>query len=142
MLTTVLGLALAVTLAVLGLWHVYWAFGGQAARAVVIPHADGRPAIAPSVSATLLVAGALMTASLVILGHAGWLGGVAPRRSFRWATLAIAVAFLLRAIGEFRLIGFFKRVHNTGFAYWDTRLFSPLCLVVSVIAFLLVWQER
>ena len=53
----------------------------------------------------------------------------------RVGTLVVAAAFLLRAIGDFRLVGFFKRVRNTRFAAWDTRLFSPLSLGIGIASF-------
>lgn len=53
----------------------------------------------------------------------------------------IAGIFFLRAVGEFKLVGFFKRASDTPFAYWDTWLFSPLCLVIAIIAFALVYSE-
>jgi hypothetical protein len=45
------------------------------------------------------------------------------------------MAFLLRAVGEFRLVGLFKRIRGTAFARWDTWLFSPLCLLIALAFF-------
>jgi catechol 2,3-dioxygenase-like lactoylglutathione lyase family enzyme len=47
--------------------------------------------------------------------------------------------FLLRAVGDFRLVGFFKRVRGTPFARWDTRLFSPLCVALGLAS---LWVAR
>jgi hypothetical protein len=44
----------------------------------------------------------------------------------------LGAVFVLRAIGERKLVGFFKRVRGTAFARWDTWLFSPLCLALGV----------
>jgi hypothetical protein len=41
---------------------------------------------------------------------------------------------LARAIGDGRTLGFTKRVRDTAFARNDTRLFSPLCLFLAVVA--------
>jgi hypothetical protein len=38
----------------------------------------------------------------------------------------------LRALGEFRYIGFFKRVRGTPFARMDSRYYSPLALLLGV----------
>jgi hypothetical protein len=46
----------------------------------------------------------------------------------------MGLVFLVRAVGEFKLVGFFKRVRGTSFARWDTWLFSPLCLGISFAA--------
>ena len=48
--------------------------------------------------------------------------------------LAMAAVFAIRAIGEFRYCGFFKKITNSEFAYWDTRIYSPLCLAMSALA--------
>ena len=45
--------------------------------------------------------------------------------------LTAVVAFLARAIGDFRLVGFTKRVRGTRFAELDTRLLSPLCVCID-----------
>jgi hypothetical protein len=47
----------------------------------------------------------------------------------------IPIIFLLRAVGEFKYIGFFKKIKKTTFAHWDDRLFSPLCLLIAACGF-------
>jgi Protein of unknown function (DUF3995) len=42
-----------------------------------------------------------------------------------------AVVLIVRAIGDFRLVGFFKRVRGSRFARMDTLLYSPLCLALG-----------
>ena len=37
--------------------------------------------------------------------------------------------------GNFRLVGFFKKVRGTRFATLDTRYYSPLCLFLAAAAF-------
>ena len=39
----------------------------------------------------------------------------------------------LRAVGDFRMVGFWKTVRDTPFARWDTRLFSPLCVAIAAL---------
>ena len=56
-----------------------------------------------------------------------------------WITYAgwsLMVLFLLRAIGDFKIVGLFKKLKSTKFATYDTWLFTPLCLFIS--AYLLV----
>ena len=53
-----------------------------------------------------------------------WLGTVGPA--------AVGIVLLARAVGDFRYVGFFKRIHGTGFAIMDTRLYSPLCLLLGL----------
>jgi hypothetical protein len=39
---------------------------------------------------------------------------------------------LARAVGDFRLVGFFKTVRGSTFARMDTRLYSPLCVLLGI----------
>jgi len=54
-----------------------------------------------------------------------------PHSVLSWFTRALALVLLLRAIGDFRLVGFFKRIRGSRFARLDTVLYSPLCLALS-----------
>lgn len=138
----ILRIIIVVIFALLSLIHIYWAiagsFGNGVGNEAVIPTINNRPVFHPSPALTLLVAFALFTAMLVILGQIGLFKAIIPNQFFYWGTLAIGLAFLCRAIGEFRLVGFFKKITDTKFAYWDTRLFSPLCLFIAIACFLLV----
>ena len=51
----------------------------------------------------------------------------------RFGGWVIPIIFLLRAIGEFKYVGIFKRVKKTKFGRFDTKLFSPLCLIISIL---------
>ena len=111
--------------------HLYWVAGGRWGAGVTIPEVEGRASFTPPPAATVAVAAALATAMVIVLGRIGALERLAPDWMFRWATWAIALVFLLRAIGEFKLVGFFKRVRDTQFARWDTLAYSPLCLAIG-----------
>lgn len=135
------GMLVAATFAVLSLFHLYWAAGGRFGSGATVPTVGVRRAFNPSPLGTVLVATGLLIAMFTILGQLGLLGESIPKWVFRWGTCGIALVFFLRAVGEFRLVGFFKRASDTPFAYWDTWLFSPLCLVIAVIAFALVYSD-
>lgn len=137
----ILGILLAAVFALISSIHLYWAAGGRFGRGVAIPSVGGARAFNPSPLGTVLVAVAFLVAAFVVLGQINLLGGALPRWVFRWATLGIALIFLLRAIGEFKLVGFFKRASDSPFTYWDTHLFSPLCLLIAVAAFVLFYVE-
>ena len=47
----------------------------------------------------------------------------------------LGAVFLLRAVGDFRYVGFFKRHTDTRFARLDTLFYSPLCLLLSALVF-------
>ena len=118
-------------LALLGALHLFWALGGTWGQGVAIPEVGGRPVFRPSRLATAAVALGLFGAALAALLRGYFLLGSFPGSPAHWACVALGVMFLLRAVGEFRLVGFFKRVHGTAFAAWDTWAFSPLCLLLA-----------
>ncbi|WP_373072949.1 DUF3995 domain-containing protein [Sulfurimonas sp.] len=45
----------------------------------------------------------------------------------------ISAVFTLRSVGDFNMVGFFKKIKDTEFAIYDTKYFSPLCLILGVI---------
>jgi hypothetical protein len=135
-----LGIFLTLIFGCLSLLHLYWAAGGRWGSEVTVPSTMGKRTMNPSRLATVMVAVALGLALLTILGRLGVFGAVLPAWIFYWGTLGIAGVFLLRAVGDFKLVGFFKQVRGTGFARWDTRLYSPLCLLISIIALLVAFN--
>ena len=138
----ILGILLAVIFAILSFFHVYWAAGGRLGSGAAIPTgAGGARLLNPSPFGTILVAAALLAAMLVVLGRLKIRGAFVPGWIFYSGIWIIALLFLLRAIGDFRYVGFFKSVTGTNFAHWDTILFSPLCLFIAVVAFLINWYE-
>ena len=44
----------------------------------------------------------------------------------------LATLFALRAVGDFRYVGLFRRVRGTPFARWDQWLFTPLCVSIAL----------
>ena len=132
MLMVVVAGSFVILFCMLSALHVYWAFGGQSGLAKAVPSIDGRPAFQPSVTITLVVA-------LVLLGCAAVAGllGFSDQIQWPYAHLApyagatLALVFLLRAVGDFHYVGFFKTLTGSPFAKLDTRLYSPLCVALS-----------
>jgi hypothetical protein len=136
-----MGVALAATFVTLALIHVYWAFAGVWGRTAGVPSVQGKPLFRPSRFATLLVAAGLLVATSIVSGAAGWLGGAGPNGGFRVLTLGISMVFLLRAIGDWKYVGFSRRFTDSAFAYWDIRLYSPLCVLIALAALVLAWAD-
>lgn len=111
--------------ALLGLLHFYWALRGGSGNGAAIPEIDGVPAFTPTKAATVAVGLVLLfTAAIVLLRVELLMAGAAG-------------VLVLRAIGDFRLVGFFKRVRGSRFARLDTLLYSPLCLALGTALALL-----
>ena len=128
-----IGCFVATVLCLLSALHVYWALGGRGSFAAAIPEVSGRRALTPGPFMTLGVALALLLAALIVATRVGlWNAPPLPTLLARWGTWTVAAVFLARAIGDFRLFGFAKRVRGTRFARWDTRLYSPLCAALGL----------
>ena len=128
----------AIVLVTLALVHVYWAGGGRAGAAAAVPaRAGGAPLFVPSRGTTLAVAATLGLAAVLVLGRADVAPRVGPAAAYRWGTWGLGAVFALRAVGEFRYVGLFKRERGTRFAVLDTRLYTPLCVVLAAAVFYL-----
>lgn len=127
---------LATVLLLLSGLHVFWAFGGRWGISAVIPTVgqSGQRPFIPSPLATLAVAMALLVASLLVLLQADILSVMLPSWIPRLGVWSLAIVFALRAIGNFRYVGFFKRVRNTTFARMDTQFYTPLCVLLAILA--------
>jgi Protein of unknown function (DUF3995) len=132
---TAVAAVVAGVLAGLSLLHVYWCIVGISGRSIALPEIDGRPTFQPSRLASFGVAVALGLAAWLVAAQGGLVPPVVSPRLTRLGVIAVGVVFVLRAVGDFRLVGFFKRVRGTPFATWDTRLFSPLCLALGLSCF-------
>jgi hypothetical protein len=109
MTLTATGLATACVLAAIAVVHVYWAFGGLRGAAVAVPQRDGGPLFTPTPGATLAVAALLLAAALLVVARISYRGDVVPSWALATAVAAVGMVFALRAVGDFRWIGFFKR---------------------------------
>ncbi len=127
-----LSLTISIIFAVLGFIHVYWAFGGKTGWDAAIPQVNEDLAFKPSALMTLTVAIALI-ACAVLAALAGKLFTL-PLSSnlITWPAYLLTLVLFLRSIGDFNLVGFFKRVKGSRFAKLDTLYYSPLCLALSI----------
>ncbi len=120
---------------VLSLIHFNWAFGSKWGITKAIPTDNtGKKVMHPDAKASAIVGLGLLFFSLYYATHLihldlpGWTSYIG------WCISAI---FILRSIGDFKYIGFFKKIKGTEFAEMDTKLYVPLCLVIGLIGILL-----
>ncbi|MEP6687888.1 MAG: DUF3995 domain-containing protein, partial [Gemmatimonadales bacterium] len=129
---TGLAVGLALVLVLLSALHVYWAAGGTWGKGATIPERQGRPAFRPEPLGTMAAAALLAAAALVVLGRDGLGPAAALGLVTRVGSWAVAAAFLLRGVGDFRLVGLFRRADDTRFARWDRRVYTPLALALGL----------
>ena len=78
------------------------------------------------------MAALLLACATLIAMAGGLLGPPVWAQLARWPTGFAALVFLVRSVGDFRYVGFFKHVVGTPFARLDTLLYSPLCLALAI----------
>ena len=121
--------------------HFYWGLGGKKWVHLAIPtspKATETPLFKPRFFETLAVALGILGFAWVIGAKVGVFSTFQlPNSYISNSVLVIAIIFLLRAIGEFRYVGFFKKIKETPFAKMDTLYYSPICLLISLLSFII-----
>ena len=135
-MANLIAILLATVLLLLSGLHIFWACGGRWGIGAVIPTVEqgDQRLFTPPPLTTLAVAMALLVASLLVLLQADILNITLPIWIPRLGVWSLAIVFALRAIGDFRYVGFFKRVRHTMFARMDTQFYTPLCVLLAVLA--------
>jgi hypothetical protein len=129
-----LAVAIIVSLAfvALALWHFRMALWPAGGLSGAVPNESGKPLFVPSVRATLAVGVVLLVFAFLVAATAGLVEVGLPMQVLSWACYTLALGLLARAIGDFKYVGFFKRVRGSSFARLDTLFYSPLCLLLAV----------
>lgn len=128
--------------------HFYWGFGAlfgkkMASSSSILPEMGGKPLFIPGAFATLVVAlGLLFFAKISSFGLIESLSFKYFSPIIPYGNLAIFIIFMVRAIGDFRYVGFFKRIKNTSFGEKDSKYYSPLCVLISTLAFIIYWHLK
>jgi len=122
--------------------HFYWAFFGDWGLLQAIPtDINGNRLLNPSSIDSAIVGIILLSFGLYYL-----IKRYKPSKVTKWIDLPmgwlIPILFFLRAIGDFKYVGFFKEIGSTPFARADYMFFSPLCLLISVLGFFIVMQKH
>jgi Protein of unknown function (DUF3995) len=121
----------SLTFVALAVWHLWMALSPKFNAAAAIPSLAGRPPAVPSAIAFVGVAVVLLAFAGLVAATGGIVQVGLPARYLSWLSFALSLGLLARAIGEFKYVGFFKRVRGTRFARLDTLVYSPLCLLLA-----------
>jgi hypothetical protein len=116
--------------------HLYWASGGKAGKGKAVPSANGRPVIKPTAFGTAMAAIGLCVMAALLALRIGWPDLPALPGSgvvVHVGVWLIAAVFAVRAVGDFRYVGFFKKIRDSSFARLDTLAYSPLCACLALL---------
>lgn len=87
---------------------------------------------------TFIVGFGLLVFGLFVLQKGGLLNFTIPAWLDSYGLWIMAGIFIVRAIGDFKYVGFFKKIKHTAFGQNDTKYYSPVCLIIGVLTILLV----
>lgn len=132
-MTSFLIILCAGILVLISLIHMYWGFGGSWASKVVLPMKKivknmflfrGRRGLLWWRLRFYFCYCVISTAWI----HIFW----STSRITKWGCILLAVIFFIRAVGDRKYIGIFKKVKGTEFSMYDTWVYSPLCLFIAL----------
>ena len=131
-MNTALALSVSVVFVALALWHFRMALFRSTDASGAVPSVEGKPLFIPSAKATAGVGLVLLLFACLVAATGGLVHLGVPSRLLTWGSFALALGLLARAIGDFKYVGFLKRVRGSRFARLDTLVYSPLCLLLSI----------
>ena len=140
-----LATSLCIVFCFLGLLHFYWAAGGEWALADAMTPKMWAAMMKPGKQTGFRVLTVFVGFGLLAMGGimlSNWLGGLPDflEPFLKWVTLGVSGVFTVRAIGNFKDVGLFQGGTSSEFARRDKRIYSPLCIVLAVGAFVLWWM--
>jgi hypothetical protein len=129
----ILSILLSLILILLGMIHFNWVIGGKFGFEESLPTKEnGERVLNPKRIDSAIVGIGLTAFGIFYMLKSGLIEYNLPEWIMKYGSWIIPTIFLLRAIGEFKYVGFFKSVKETDFGKLDTKLFSPLCLVIAI----------
>lgn len=140
-MVTLLAVVVGFLLFTLSSLHFYWAFGGSWGFDEALPTDEqGKRVLNPGKLDSTVVGLALLVFAIYYAIIALNIPAILPNSVVQYGGWGVSLLFLLRAVGDFRYIGFFKKVRSTGFAQKDSYYFSPLCLAIGLAGIFMEWM--
>ncbi len=131
---TVLTILQTTIFALIAILHFYWAFGGKWGFDKAVPtNEEGAKLFEPKALECVVVGFGLFLFIAYYLLKANFIEAPVPQWLMDYSGWIISIIFLIRAIGDFKYAGFFKRFKDTDFGKLDSKFYSPLCLLIASI---------
>lgn len=122
----------------LAMMHFYWAFGGKWAFENSLPQKEsGEKVLKPKSSECAIVGLLLISFAFFILIKSKIIYIILPIWLSHYGEYLLSIIFIIRAIGDFKYVGFFKKIKQTPFGRLDSKIYSPLCLLIGILLILL-----
>ena len=120
--------------------HIYWGLGGKWAGESGIPTKEnGEKLFSPGPIPTFIVAFGLLGFAFIVITSLSLDSSnlLIIQLIKKYGLLSIAAIFSLRALGDFKYVGFFKKIKTTNFGRLDSKYFSPLCAIIALMSIIL-----
>ena len=138
-MNTLIAIVLIIIFLVISSIHFYWAFGSKKWANMAVPtKADNSVLVfKPRPIETAIVAISFIGFIAIVAARVGFMNLPVFQDYVNIAVWILATIFIIRAIGEFRYVGFFKKIKDTTFGKMDTKYYSPLCLAIGIMLLLI-----
>ncbi len=134
----ILSLVLSVVFLSLGLVHLNWAMGGELGFANALPTDEqGKRILNPLPMHSAIVGSGLLLFACFYIFQSNLINIDLPHWITTIGSWMIPSIFMLRAIGDFKYVGFFRAIRNTTFGKYDSKFYSPLCLIIGLAGFII-----
>lgn len=136
----ILGTIESLAFFLLSILHISWAVGSTWGFEESLPKdEEGNRVLSPSRKDSAIVGVGLLFFAIFYRVKIGIIPIDLPTWALTAAGWIIPTVFLFRSMGDFKYVGFFKKVNETDFAKNDTKYFSPLCLILGINGILIEW---
>lgn len=130
-------LSLSLIFTILAGIHFYWAISGVGMEKTLPTDEHGKRVLNPSSKDCVIVGVVLLAFAAVYFIQLGFSSIVAQSQLINVAKWIIPFIFLIRSIGDFKYVGFFKKIKKTDFAKMDTKIYTPMCCLIAFLSLLL-----
>ena len=132
-----LSFILVLTYFVIALIHFYWLFGEKWIDKALPADENGKIVLNPGKFETVIVTFGLLLFAFYYLLKMELFEMEIPKLIAEYSGWIISLIFIVRAIGDFKYVGFFKRIKKTEFAKLDTRYFTFISLIIGLIGIII-----
>lgn len=119
--------------------HLYWAVGGKWGIQSVLPTTPEEKIVLQPRWVDSVVVGVVLAIMGILFAVKSGLFELhfLPNWLLAYGLYVVSGIFLLRAMGDFKYVGFFKQIKTTKFGKNDTKYYSPLCLFLGIVGILI-----
>ncbi|WKN46077.1 DUF3995 domain-containing protein [Tunicatimonas pelagia] len=130
----ILSVILCLIFAALAFLHFSWALGNQWGFSSILPtNEHGEKVLNPRAVDCIVIGLGLTVFSLFYLLRTEMVEVGIPEWILKYGGWLIPAIFIVRAIGDFKYVGLFKKIRQTEFGKRDTQFYSPLCLMIGTV---------